>query len=109
MGGLSIQTIKPGDQSSFPQRGDTITIHYVGTLLDGTKFDSSRDRHVPFITRIGVGSVIRGWDEGIPQLSLGQKVILIVPAEYAYGNRGFGRLVPPNATLKFEIELLGIN
>jgi len=84
-------------------------MHYVGTLLDGTKFDSSRDRRTPFVTKIGVGAVIRGWDEGIPKLSLGEKAVIMVSSESAYGDRGFGKIIPPNATLKFEIELLKIN
>jgi len=86
-----------------------VTIHYVGTLLDGSKFDSSRDRNDPFVTQIGVGKVIKGWDEGVPQLSIGQKAILTATSDYAYGPRGFPPVIPPNATLKFEVELLAIN
>ncbi|SJL17677.1 related to FK506-binding protein 1 [Armillaria ostoyae] len=88
---------------------DKVTIHYVGTLTDGTKFDSSRDRGEAFVTDIGVGKVIKGWDEGVPQLSLGQKAVLTASADYAYGSRGFHPIIPPNATLKFEVELLKIN
>ncbi|TXT13783.1 hypothetical protein VHUM_01150 [Vanrija humicola] len=95
------QKISPGDGKTFPKKGDRVTIHYVGTLLDGSKFDSSRDREAPFQCVIGVGQVIKGWDEGVPQLSLGEKAILTatrtsVPprhadpaADYAYGPRGF--------------------
>jgi len=86
-----------------------VSIHYVGTLTDGSKFDSSRDRHDPFVTQIGVGKVIKGWDEGVPQLSLGEKAILTCEPDYAYGARGFPPVIPPNATLKFEVELLRIN
>ncbi|KAK0477339.1 peptidyl-prolyl cis-trans isomerase [Armillaria novae-zelandiae] len=107
--GVTIETIALGDGKNFPQKGDKVTIHYVGTLTDGTKFDSSRDRGEAFVTDIGVGKVIKGWDEGVPQLSLGQKAILTATADYAYGSRGFHPIIPPNATLKFEVELLKIN
>jgi len=80
----------------------------VGTLEDGKKFDSSRDRNSPFVTKIGVGQVIKGWDEGVPQLCLGQKAILKVTADYGYGARGFPPVIPPNATLTFEVELIEI-
>ncbi|CAG8543216.1 2373_t:CDS:2 [Ambispora gerdemannii] len=84
-------------------------MHYVGTLEDGTKFDSSYDRKKPFETKIGVGQVIRGWDEGVPQISLGGKAKLIITPDYGYGKRGAGNVIPPNATLIFEVELLGIS
>ncbi|KZV63485.1 peptidyl-prolyl cis-trans isomerase, partial [Peniophora sp. CONT] len=107
---VSIQIIKPGNGTNFPVAGGApCIIHYTGTLQDGRKFDSSKDRNEPFITQIGVGKVIRGWDEGVVQLSLGTKALLTVPAESAYGARGFPPLIPPNATLLFEIELLQIN
>ncbi|KAG2134284.1 FK506-binding protein 1 [Suillus cothurnatus] len=96
--GVSIETIIPGDGKTFPKRGDTVTIHYVGTLEND-----------PFVTQIGVGKVIKGWDEGVPQLSLGQKAYLIATPDYAYGARGFPPVIPPNSTLKFEVELLKIN
>jgi FK506-binding protein 1 len=83
-------------------------MHYVGTLLDGKQFDSSRDRGSPFETEIGVGKVIKGWDEGVPRLSLGEKAILTATPDYAYGSRGFPPIIPPNSTLKFEVELLKI-
>lgn len=98
-----------GDGVNFPKQGDLVTIHYVGTLENGKKFDSSRDRGKPFQTNIGVGQVIKGWDEGIPQLSLGEKAILTIPGSKAYGDRGFPGLIPPNATLIFDVELLKIN
>ncbi|THU98832.1 peptidyl-prolyl cis-trans isomerase [Dendrothele bispora CBS 962.96] len=107
--GVSIDTITPGDGTTFPKKGDRVTIHYVGTLLDGSVFDSSRDRGDPFVTEIGVGKVIKGWDEGVPQLSLGQKATLTATPDYAYGARGFPPTIPPNSTLKFEVELLKIN
>ncbi|GLB36761.1 putative peptidyl-prolyl cis-trans isomerase [Lyophyllum shimeji] len=107
--GVTVETIAPGDNVNFPKKGDKVTIHYVGRLLDGSTFDSSRDRGQPFETEIGVGKVIKGWDEGVPQLSLGQKAYLIATPDYAYGARGFPPVIPPNSTLKFEVELLKIN
>lgn len=107
--GVTVELITPGDNINFPKRGDTVTIHYVGTLPDGKKFDSSRDRNIPFVTKIGIGSVIKGWDEGVPQLSLGQKARLTVTPDYAYGARGFPPVIPANATLIFEVELIKIN
>jgi FK506-binding protein 1 len=79
---------------------------YVGTLLNGNKFDSSRDRGQPFKTKIGVQQVIKGWDEGVPQLSLGEKAILTCTPDYAYGERGFPPVIPGNSTLKFEVRLV---
>ena len=108
--GVNVEPIAPGDGKTFPKPGDTVDIHYVGTLQsNGNKFDSSRDRGQPFRTRIGVGQVIRGWDEGVQQLSLGQKARLVCSPDYAYGPRGFPPVIPPNSTLVFEVELLAIN
>jgi len=107
--GVTIEHISPGDGQHFPKRGDTVKIHYVGTLRDGKKFDSSRDRNSPFVTKIGIGQVIKGWDEGVPQLSLGQRARLIVTPDYGYGARGFPPVIPADATLIFEVELLEIN
>ena len=106
--GVTIERLAPGDGTDFPQRGDTVKIHYVGTLEDGTKFDSSRDRGTPFVTQIGVGKVIKGWDEGVPQLSVGEKAVLTCTHDYAYGAQGFPPVIPPNATLRFEVELISI-
>ncbi|KAI0346049.1 peptidyl-prolyl cis-trans isomerase [Trametopsis cervina] len=107
--GVNVEVITQGDGHTYPKPGDRVSIHYVGTLLDGTKFDSSRDRGSPFETEIGVGKVIRGWDEGVPQLSLGSKAILTATPDYAYGARGFPPVIPANATLRFEVELLRVN
>lgn len=107
--GVSIETIKQGDNTNYPKPGDRVSIHYTGTLLDGSKFDSSVDRGQPFETAIGVGRVIKGWDEGVPQLSLGQKAKLTCTPDYAYGERGFPPVIPANSTLIFEVELLKIN
>ncbi|KAI0070037.1 peptidyl-prolyl cis-trans isomerase [Panus rudis PR-1116 ss-1] len=106
--GVTIESLRPGDGKTYPKKGDIVKIHYVGTLLDGKKFDSSRDRGEPFETQIGVGKVIKGWDEGVPQLSLGEKAVLTATPDYAYGARGFPPVIPPNSTLKFEVELLDI-
>ncbi|KAG0236233.1 FK506 binding protein proline rotamase rapamycin-binding protein [Actinomortierella wolfii] len=101
--------IKAGDGTTFPKPGDKITMHYVGTLESGAKFDSSRDRGQPFIADIGVGRLIRGWDILVPQMSLGEIAKLTIPAEEGYGARGVPGVIPGGATLIFEVELLGIN
>lgn len=88
--------------------GDTITIHYTGKLTDGTVFDSSVPRNDPFSTKIGVGRVIQGWDEGLIGMKVGGKRTLTIPSDLGYGARGAGAAIPPNATLIFELELLGI-
>jgi len=107
--GVQVTTITPGDGQTFPKTGDQVSIHYVGTLENGKQFDSSRDRGKPFVTKIGVGQVIRGWDEGVPQLSLGQKARLECSPDYAYGEQGYPPIIPGNSTLFFEVELLKIN
>ena len=86
--------------------GAFVTCHYHGTLLDGTVFDSSVQKGRPFKFQVGVGQVIRAWDEGIIQLKKGGKATLTAPPDYAYGERGAGGVIPPNATLKFDVELL---
>jgi len=87
--------------------GDTVVMHYTGTLTDGTKFDSSVDRGTPFETQIGVGRVIKGWDEGVPGMKVGGKRKLTIPADMGYGAQGAGS-IPPNSTLIFDVELLEI-
>ena len=88
--------------------GDTISIHYKGTLQDGKEFDSSYKRGQPFVTQIGVGMVIEGWDQGVLGMKVGGKRTLIIPPELGYGANGAGGVIPPNATLTFEVELVGI-
>ncbi|GAC1351264.1 MAG: hypothetical protein NVS3B20_11090 [Polyangiales bacterium] len=89
-------------------KGAAVSVHYVGTLLDGTKFDSSLDRGKPFVFTVGKGSVIRGWDEGVLGMREGGKRKLVVPPHLAYGDRGQPPTIPPHATLVFEIELLRV-
>ena len=88
--------------------GETASVHYTGWLKDGTKFDSSLDRGQPFQFRLGAGRVIKGWDEGVVGMNIGSKRKLIIPPHLGYGTRGAGRLIPPNATLIFEVELLDL-
>lgn len=104
--GLKILDEKLGEGNPV-KPGDTVTVNYLGTLENGTKFDSSYDRNAPFTTQIGVGQVIKGWDEGIVGMKVGGKRKLIIPAALGYGDRSAGS-IPPNATLIFEVELVAI-
>lgn len=105
--GLKYIVIKEGEGES-PTTGQTVTVHYTGTLENGQKFDSSRDRGKPFSFKIGVGQVIKGWDEGVASMKEGGQRILIIPSDLGYGARGAGRVIPPNATLIFDVELLDV-
>jgi len=104
--GVTVETLSPGDGKTFPQKGQTVVVHYTGTLQNGTKFDSSRDKGKPFEFRIGEGQVIRGWDEGVAQMSVGQRANLTCTPDYGYGKQGAGSVIPPNATLIFDVELI---
>ena len=107
--GVDIETLKAGDGTTFPKTGQRVTVHYTGTLTDGTKFDSSRDRNEPFQFVIGMQQVIRGWDEGVAQMSIGQRAKLTCSSDYAYGSRGYPGIIPPDATLVFDVELLAVD
>ncbi len=88
--------------------GETAVVHYTGTLIDGTKFDSSKDRNAPFSFRLGAGQVIKGWDEGVEGMKIGGIRKLVIPPQLGYGSRGAGTVIPPHATLNFEVELLDL-
>ncbi len=90
------------------ESGKSVTVHYRGTLADGTEFDSSQKHGEPFTFRLGAGKVIPGWDEGVKGMKVGGKRKLVVPPSMAYGEEGFGGVIPPNATLTFEVELLKV-
>mmetsp|Transcript_6548 Transcript_6548/g.27921 ORF Transcript_6548/g.27921 Transcript_6548/m.27921 type:complete len:109 (-) Transcript_6548:738-1064(-) len=106
--GVEVESITPGDGVTFPKPGQTVTAHYVGTLADGSKFDSSRDKGRPFQFVIGVGQVIQAWDEGMQKMSVGETAKLTCTPDYGYGLRGFPPVIPPNSDLTFEVELLGV-
>jgi hypothetical protein len=91
-----------------PRAGQTVTVHYTGTFADGTKFESSRDRNEPMSRPVGVGLLIKGWDEGIMSMKVGGRRKLIVPPSLGYGASGSPPIIPPNATLHFDVELLGV-
>ena len=91
-----------------PKTGDSVRVHYTGWLENGKKFDSSHDRHEPLVFAVGRGQVIQGWDEGVGSMKVGGKRKLVIPASLGYGSQGAGGVIPPNATLIFEVELLGI-
>lgn len=105
--GLKIYTKEAG-LGEQPKEGDQVKIHYTGYLTNGTVFDSSYKKNKPFVTKIGVGKVIKGWDEGVQELRVGTKAILYIPTDLAWGSRGAGKAIPPNAAVIFEIELLEI-
>uniref|UniRef100_UPI0037E74FC1 peptidyl-prolyl cis-trans isomerase FKBP1A-like n=1 Tax=Semicossyphus pulcher TaxID=241346 RepID=UPI0037E74FC1 len=106
--GVDVEILRPGDGKTFPQKGQTVSVHYVGTLTNGNKFDSSRDRSEAFKFKIGSGQVIKAWDVGVAQMSVGELARLTCSPDFAYGSRGFPPVIPANATLIFEVELLGV-
>ncbi|XP_054276185.1 uncharacterized protein LOC128995255 [Macrosteles quadrilineatus] len=102
------KTFEPEVCDVKTKNGDMLTMHYTGTLQDGTKFDSSHDREQPFTFQLGVGQVIKGWDQGLLDMCVGEKRKLTIPPELAYGDRGAGSVIPGGATLTFEVELINI-
>ncbi|MBD2663972.1 peptidyl-prolyl cis-trans isomerase [Richelia sinica FACHB-800] len=105
--GLKYVEVQEGTGDT-PKPGQTVVVHYTGTLEDGTKFDSSRDRKQPFSFKIGIGQVIKGWDEGLSTMKVGGRRTLIIPSELGYGARGAGNVIPPYSTLIFDVELLEV-
>jgi FKBP-type peptidyl-prolyl cis-trans isomerase FkpA len=105
--GLQVETIAEGMGYS-PRPGDRVVVHYTGWLTNGQKFDSSVDRDEPFDFVIGRGQVIAGWDQGVARMRVGEKARLTIPPELGYGAQGAGGVIPPNATLIFEVELLEV-
>ena len=105
--GLKYSEIKEGTGVT-PQKGQTVSVHYTGTLENGTKFDSSRDRDTPYNFRIGTGVVIKGWDEGLMSMKVGGRRRLVIPSALGYGPQGKLPDIPGNSTLIFEVELLGV-
>ena len=105
--GLQYEDLAVGDGATAT-KGQQVSVHYTGWLADGTKFDSSVDRGQPFQFDLGAGMVIRGWDEGVEGMKIGGKRKLVIPPDLGYGQRGAGGVIPPGATLVFEVELLGL-
>lgn len=103
---FSVTKLNKGTGTEKVPTGKRVEMHYTGTLLDGTKFDSSRDRGRTFSFVLGSGQVIKCWDRGVAQLVKGQRAIFNCPAAYAYGSRGAGKAIPPNATIKFDVEVI---
>ena len=103
--GLKFEDTVVGE-GAVASKGQTVSVHYTGWLENGTKFDSSKDRDEPFVFKLGAGQVIRGWDEGVAGMKVGGVRRLTIPSHLAYGDRGAGGVIPPKATLIFEVELL---
>jgi len=105
--GLAYEVLTPGTGAAA-KKGDQVGVHYTGWLTDGKKFDSSVDRGQPFKFKLGSGQVIKGWDEGVEGMLIGEKRKLTIPGNLAYGPTGYSGLIPPNATLVFDVELLSV-
>ncbi len=103
--GVKIEMLKEGT-GPLPKTGQTVVVHYTGTLTNGKKFDSSRDRGKPFSFALGQGRVIKGWDEALAMMKVGSRAKITIPPELGYGARGAGNVIPPNAVLVFDVELL---
>lgn len=104
--GVTVQQVTPGNGQTYPKKGQVVVVHYTGTLENGQKFDSSRDRGQPFKFRMGHQEVIKGWDEGVAKMSIGERAILTCSPDYGYGAIGYPGVIPPNAKLIFDVELL---
>ena len=105
---FKVEHLKEGDGKTFAKKGDTVFVHYEGTLLSGKKFDSSYDRKSPLQFTLGVGQVIQCWDMSVARLSLGEKIKVVCPYDLAYGERGAGSVIPPKSDLVFVMELMKI-
>lgn len=108
MSDMKVEVLQEGD-GAVATAGQRVSVHYTGWLTDGSKFDSSVDRGRPFEFPLGAGRVIQGWDQGVAGMKIGEKRRLTIPPEMGYGSTGAGGVIPPNATLVFEVELLGLN
>lgn len=106
--GVDVETLTAGDGATFPKKGQKVFCHYVLTLTNGKKIDSSRDRGQPFSFKIGKGEVIQGWEQGLAQMSVGQRAKLTISPDLGYGARGVPGTIPANAQLVFDVELLKV-
>eukprot|EP01012_Entosiphon_sulcatum_P006008 TRINITY_DN1279_c0_g1_i1.p2 TRINITY_DN1279_c0_g1~~TRINITY_DN1279_c0_g1_i1.p2 ORF type:complete len:109 (+),score=25.83 TRINITY_DN1279_c0_g1_i1:35-361(+) len=107
--GVQLEKIIEGDGNTYPKKGQIVSVHYVGTLPDGSEFDSTRKRGKPFKFRLWSGEVIKGWDEGITQMSLRERAKITMSPDSAYGSKGFPGLIPSDSTIIFDVELLGFS
>ena len=108
-GQLRAEIVQPGEEGEITKNGDKLTVHYIGILEDGTKFDSSVDRGRPFQVTLGAGQVIQGWDLGLVGMKKNEVRRLFIPSQLGYGEQGSGEIIPPNSNLIFEVQLLEIN